>query len=313
MPESVKISELPVLASVASNDVVPIVDAAFTQTSRCTASQIAAIGGGPPGDNTVTTSKIVNGAVLAAKTGFTATDRILGRASAGAGNGEEITCTAFARSLLDDADAAAARTTLGALQSTTDPTFSCTVTISGNAVVTGIIRNAIGSQSAPSYTFTGDTDTGVFSPGANNVSVTTGGIERFRIDGNGAMFSPIIGDTVRLPHFACRAWINFSGTVAGSGASQTVRGSGNVSSVVRQGSGTGVYTINFATSMPDANYCVNALCEWRFGDPYGWIGIYDERHYGGTTPVQTANYVTVIVNDETSPPNRERVMVSIFR
>jgi hypothetical protein len=42
-----------------------------------------------------------------------ATDKLLGRASAGAGAVEEIACTAFARSLLDDADAGAARTTLG--------------------------------------------------------------------------------------------------------------------------------------------------------------------------------------------------------
>jgi len=42
-----------------------------------------------------------------------ATDKILGRATAGAGDVEEITCTAAGRALLDDADAAAQRTTLG--------------------------------------------------------------------------------------------------------------------------------------------------------------------------------------------------------
>jgi len=43
-----------------------------------------------------------------------ATDKLLGRSSAGAGVVEEITCTAAGRALLDDADAAAQRTTLSA-------------------------------------------------------------------------------------------------------------------------------------------------------------------------------------------------------
>ena len=42
-----------------------------------------------------------------------ATDKILGRSTAGAGAIEEITCTAAGRDILDDADAAAQRTTLG--------------------------------------------------------------------------------------------------------------------------------------------------------------------------------------------------------
>jgi hypothetical protein len=42
-----------------------------------------------------------------------ATDRVLGRQTAGAGSIEEITCTAAGRALIDDADAAAQRTTLG--------------------------------------------------------------------------------------------------------------------------------------------------------------------------------------------------------
>lgn len=63
------------------------------------------------GSNSTT---IANDAVTYAKMqNVSATDRILGRATSGAGDVEEITCTAAGRALLDDADAAAQRTTLG--------------------------------------------------------------------------------------------------------------------------------------------------------------------------------------------------------
>ena len=47
--------------------------------------------------------------------------------------------------------------------------------------------------------------------------------------------------------YGCRAWVNFNGigTVA-------INGSQNVSSITD--SGVGIYTINFSTNMPDANY-----------------------------------------------------------
>lgn len=49
---------------------------------------------------------------VAGSIGFTATDKLLGRLSSGAGAGEEIPLTAAGRALLDDADAAAQRVTL---------------------------------------------------------------------------------------------------------------------------------------------------------------------------------------------------------
>ena len=67
------------------------------------------------GFGTVATDGIANDAITYAKIqNVSATDRLLGRSSAGAGDIEEIVCTAFARGFLDDVDAAAARSTIGA-------------------------------------------------------------------------------------------------------------------------------------------------------------------------------------------------------
>lgn len=50
-----------------------------------------------------------------------------------------------------------------------------------------------------------------------------------------------------VERYLARAWVNFNGT-----GTVAIRGSGNVSSITDQG--VGVYTVNFATAMPDQNY-----------------------------------------------------------
>lgn len=65
--------------------------------------------------NTVATADIDNTAVTYGKIqNISATDKILGRSSVGAGSIEEIDCTSFARQILDDADAGTVRATIGA-------------------------------------------------------------------------------------------------------------------------------------------------------------------------------------------------------
>jgi len=53
--------------------------------------------------------------------------------------------------------------------------------------------------------------------------------------------------TGTAPIYGARAWVNFNGT-----GTVAIRASGNVSSITDNG--TGDYTVNFATAMPDANY-----------------------------------------------------------
>lgn len=80
------------------------------------------------------------------------------------------------------------------------------------------------------------------------------------VDVNGKVSFPQgVRSSNGLPAFQCRAWVNFDGARDSTGAASTantaryIRASGNVSSVVRVG--TGQYVINFATPMPGAYVC----------------------------------------------------------
>lgn len=59
--------------------------------------------------------------------------------------------------------------------------------------------------------------------------------------------------TGTAPIFGARAWVNFNGT-----GTVAIRASGNVSSITDNG--TGAYTVNFTTALPDTNYCWTGNC-----------------------------------------------------
>ena len=65
-------------------------------------------------------------------------------------------------------------------------------------------------------------------------------------------------------NYSCRAWVNFNGT-----GTVAIRASGNVTDITD--GGTGIYTVNFTTSMPDANYAENVSCNYRTGSGVGTI------------------------------------------
>lgn len=96
---------------------------------------------------------------------------------------------------------------------------------------TGIKWDDFGTRnSSGDSTFSVDPETGQIT---NVYNVTTG---------TGHLTSPAEG-------WLCRAWVNFNGT-----GTVAIRAAANVSSITDNG--TGDYTVNFATAMPDADYCV---------------------------------------------------------
>ncbi len=81
--------------------------------------------------------------------------------------------------------------------------------------------------------------TGTLLVSGNGISGTTGTFSG-DLSFNSGYGSAAVG-------YGCRAWVNFNGT-----GTVAIRASGNVSSITDNG--TGDYTVNFTTAMPDANY-----------------------------------------------------------
>lgn len=103
--------------------------------------------------------------------------------------------------------------------------------------------------------------------------------------------------TGSAPLYACRAWVNFNGT-----GTVAIRASGNVSSVADNG--TGLYTVNFTTAMPDTDYCVttsgsnNTALSERVVSPYAY----------------TTSSVSISTNDNASAlQDSQSAHVAIFR
>lgn len=101
--------------------------------------------------NAITTAKVNDAAITYAKIqNVSATDRLLGRSTASGGTIEEIVCTAAGRALLDDADAASQRTTLGL--GTMAVQAASAVAITGGSVVVSGLTSTVSSLGTVSIT-----------------------------------------------------------------------------------------------------------------------------------------------------------------
>lgn len=98
------------------------------------------------------------------------------------------------------------------------------------------------------------------------------------------------------PSYSARAWVNFNGT-----GTVAIRASGNVTSITDNG--TGNYTVNFTTAMPDANYsCVgNSVSTGSAFGAYVLI------------VTQTANAVGIYTSAYNTLQDSATVNVAIFR
>jgi len=121
------------------------------------------------------------------------------------------------------------------------------ITINGSGTITGINAGGL-----PDGNITADD---LATDSVTTAKITDANITAAKLDGGQSGSAPIYG---------ARAWVNFDGTGT-TGTNQTIRGSGNVTSVYKNS--TGNYTINFTTAMPDANYAI--VC--TSNSTNGWI------------------------------------------
>jgi hypothetical protein len=178
-------------------------------------------------DGSVTTAKLADGAVTTAKAnnlGTTAlannavtyakiqntsgSNVLLGRSSAGSGTVEEISCTAAGRALLDDADAAAQRSTLGlGTLATQSGTFSGTHSGTTSGTNTG----------DQTITLTGDvtgSGTGTFA-----ASIASGAVVEAKLGTGAVSTGKVADDAITAAKLADQsAAIVAASTPSGSGA-----------------------------------------------------------------------------------------------
>jgi hypothetical protein len=101
------------------------------------------------------------------------------------------------------------------------------------------------------------------------------------------------------PLYVARAWVNFNGT-----GTPAIRASGNVGSITDNG--TGDYTVNFTTALPDANYAPAGLMATLSGNEIRAIA-------GGATYAQTASSLRVQTWSSTALGDAAFVTIAIFR
>jgi hypothetical protein len=174
----------------------------------------------------------------------------LATVNANVGSFTNASVTVNAKGLVTAASSGAAAGTVTSVSGTgtvSGLTLSGTVTTSGSLTLGGTISTLNQNTTGSSGSVTGNATGSTFGFNSGFGSVATA--------------------------YGCRAWVNFNGT-----GTVAIRASGNVSSITDNG--TGDYTVNFTTAMPDANYNAVGISNDGSGGSTSVSGVFT---YGTTT------------------------------
>jgi hypothetical protein len=132
------------------------------------------------------------------------------------------------------------------------------------------------------------------------ITLQNNGTNALTVDSGNLQFNSGYGSVATA--YGCRAWVNFNGT-----GTPAIRASGNVTSITDNG--TGDYTVNFTTAMPDANYAVSGTNAFSSSNSSVYaikprsntdltttsVRILSTYASGGTTDVWDANTITIAI------------------
>jgi len=106
--------------------------------------------------------------------------------------------------------------------------------------------------------------------------------------------------------YGCRAWVNFNGT-----GTVAIRASGNVSSITDNG--TGDYTVNFSTAMPDANYSITGITTGYSASDNAGVSVTVGGSLYTSALLYTTSSVRVSAGRNGTPLDGGVICVNVFR